>query len=129
MTLGLALPNIPNKAFISARVFHLYREAVSPLPWLPMHIISSGSQGGGDRGWVKEKPERFNLNMNRSSISKRRDHWQGHLLAATMLFKARHNFNEIARSVPDIQLPLQYAVPGVFAGAGRSGQTKNISAV
>ena len=69
MTLGLALPNIPNKAFISARVFHLYREAVSPLPWLPMHIISSGSQGGGDRGWVKEKPERFNLNMNRSSIS------------------------------------------------------------
>jgi hypothetical protein len=40
------------------------------------------------------------------------------LIAADAFVEPRHDFDEIARPRPEIELMAQYSVPGVFAGAG-----------
>lgn len=45
-----------------------------------------------------------------------------------VFFKPRHDFDEVAGSVADIKLKLEDAIPCVAAGAGRTGQAKNVCA-
>ena len=45
--------------------------------------------------------------------------------ALQMLVEPRHDLHEIARHMPVVELWLQYAVPGVLAGAGRAGQRED----
>ena len=43
-----------------------------------------------------------------------------------MLFQARHDLDEVAWTVAVIELPLQDAVPSVFAGPRRTREAENI---
>ena len=45
-----------------------------------------------------------------------------------MLPQARHEFHQIARFLPAVELGFQYLVPAVAACAGRSGQSEQIGA-
>src|SRR6516162_1504377 len=75
----------------------------------PSEAASRSPQGDGQRSGVW---------LNRRALG---------LLAPQMLVEPRHDFHEVARAVPVIELVHQNLIPGVLAGAGRSGQTENVS--
>src|SRR5262245_47214523 len=44
----------------------------------------------------------------------------------TVLFQARHDFDQIAGAMSVIELVAQDALPGILAGAWRAGQTEDV---